>query len=237
MFVPSAARRYNRDPTALRTDPGSVESCVRTPATTSCDRWLQASTGPGRAIGSRSALVLQHITGSTCCVRLCAGAFWVSVFSLHTAKSLVELQHIIGTGCGGRRVGRVADTHARQPRPNNRRDTRRAAPGRGKRSPAGSARDDCLPSNAIVRRRLLGRLPLGDSASQQPPDGVRPGRALSRKRVLHLSAVACGPRYRVALRHGRSTGSPSREVGRMRLSGGGGRRFRCPEPGSATSER
>ena len=28
----------------------------------------------------------------------------------------------MGTGCGGRCVGRVADTHARQPRPNTRRD-------------------------------------------------------------------------------------------------------------------
>jgi hypothetical protein len=43
---------------------------------------------------------------------------------------------------------------------------RRAAAGGEKRSPAGSARDDCLPSNAIVRRRLLGRLLLGDSGSR-----------------------------------------------------------------------
>ena len=43
------------------------------------------------------------------------------------------------------------------------------AAGRGKRSPAGSARDDCLPSNAIVRRRLPGRLLLGESSRPLNP--------------------------------------------------------------------
>jgi hypothetical protein len=53
--------------------------------------------------------VLHHIA------LLCAPSGYVlrgasgSVFSLLSTKSLVELQHIIGTGCGGRCVGRVAD--------------------------------------------------------------------------------------------------------------------------------
>ena len=60
-------------------------------------------------------------------------------------------------------------------------------------------------------------------------------------RVLHLSAGQMRRRpttdHRGGLRHGRSSGSPSRLAGRTRLSGGGGSKLRRPELGLTTSER
>ena len=61
------------------------------------------------------------------------------------------------------------------------------------------------------------------------------------KWVLHLSAGQMRRRpttdHRGGLRHGRSSGSPSRLAGRTRLSGGGGSKLRRPELGLTTSER
>jgi hypothetical protein len=74
------------------------------------------------------------------------------------------------------------------------------AGGRGKRSPAGSARDDCLPSNAIVRRRLPGRLLLGDR-NRPPQHRSAPSRTIPLSPLR--SCVARGPASRSDRRGGR----------------------------------
>ena len=53
--------------------------------------------------------VLQHITASMCCVRLCALSGSGAAFFLLSAKSGVEVQRIIGIPAGRDLFGRMAD--------------------------------------------------------------------------------------------------------------------------------
>jgi hypothetical protein len=83
--------------------------CASSPATGAKLGGVCSAPPRGKRLKRKRSYVLHHIA------LLCAPSGYVlrgasgSVFSLLSTKSLVELQHIIGTGCGGRCVGRVAD--------------------------------------------------------------------------------------------------------------------------------
>ena len=66
--------------------------------------------------------MLQHISGSMCCVRLCALSGSGAAFSLLSPKSRVELQHIIATRATRSLFGRIADMRPRRPPSNHRGD-------------------------------------------------------------------------------------------------------------------
>jgi hypothetical protein len=74
--------------------------------------------------------------------------------------------------CTVAQIGNPADRFVAKP------IARRAAGGRGKRSPAGLARDDCLPSIAIVPGHRTGRSLVGGRASALPGAG-RPIRMIA----------------------------------------------------------
>ena len=65
------------------------------------DRAGRQSVSPRQLLGlAQTSYVLQHITASMCCVRLCALRASVAAFPLLSSKSGVELQHIIGAPTG-----------------------------------------------------------------------------------------------------------------------------------------
>ena len=93
------------------------------------------------------------------------------VYVVHVDNNLTyRRQPTVANALHSRRSrGRGTCTYVAKP------TARRAAAGRAKRSPAGSARDDCLPSKAIVPRTQAALPRSRDSSSDRDPTDVFAG--------------------------------------------------------------